>query len=179
MHSPHPDVHDVGLADDCEDCEKIAANPFAGADDRLLRALVEQAVDRNRLSLARSGNEAVATATILTTLEHVGKLGEFSGDLVSAYLADRWRLDAWISNPRSAELEGLRTRLQGAIEDATRCPECDFGDVLYVRATHVRATAWLGENTEASLHMTDVLVCSRCHWWRPATAHDQPVLAAT
>jgi hypothetical protein len=113
MHRAHPDVHEEGLADECDGCDELADNPFANADSRLLRVLVEQAVSRDRLELARSTNEAVATARILTTLEHVGKLGEMCGDLVTEYLVDRWRLDASISNPRQHELEFLRDQLEG------------------------------------------------------------------
>lgn len=38
-HSNHPDIHTVGLRDDCERCEDLSNSPFEALDDELLRAL--------------------------------------------------------------------------------------------------------------------------------------------
>ena len=102
IHSFHPDVHDAGLADDCEGCAEVAAAPSRNMDDRLLRQMVEFAVDRDRMFKCRSITEAEATARVLTTLEQVGRLCEVAGDHVAAYLRDRWHLDANIEPRRAA-----------------------------------------------------------------------------
>ena len=95
-HAPHPDVQTHGLADDCPDCDEAAEAPVRNLDDPTLLALLRLAVDRDRLFLARSGAEALATARILTTLEHVGRLCEVGGPVVAQYLRDRWNLEATI-----------------------------------------------------------------------------------
>lgn len=58
------------------------------------------------------------------------------------------------------------------------CPECD-ADLVYVPARRVRAVALLSESTEVSLHMTDMLVCGRCHWCRPVTVDDVSALGGS
>ena len=41
-HDRHPLIEAAGLADGCDRCEEIAADPFSGLDDDNLRLLVER-----------------------------------------------------------------------------------------------------------------------------------------
>lgn len=89
----HPDVHIAGLADDCERCAELAAWPIRDLDDEVLAALVRLAVHPNRLSECRSLTEAVASASVLTALERVGRLAQVAPDAVADYLKTRWSVD--------------------------------------------------------------------------------------
>lgn len=60
-HTYHPDIHDNGLADDCDRCAEHAADPFRGLDDSNLRDLyVRTAAWMRDDALPRSDNEAKA-----------------------------------------------------------------------------------------------------------------------
>jgi len=41
-HGPHPLILDHGLADECDRCTEIAADPFLGLDDDNLAALIRR-----------------------------------------------------------------------------------------------------------------------------------------
>lgn len=87
MHSIHPDTHTHGLADDCERCAEHAADPLRGLDDENLTRLIHAAVDRSIPPLTYT--DAVASASILTTLEHAGHLYRTAPDLVGEFFS-RW-----------------------------------------------------------------------------------------
>ena len=71
MHSPHPNTHDNGLADDCERCAEHAEHPFLSLDDDNLRALIErtQAWMRDE-EFSRSENELMAMRVVERALIH-------------------------------------------------------------------------------------------------------------
>lgn len=94
MHAKHPDVHERGLADDCPRCAEMAERPTAECDEEVLRALVELAIRRDRLSRSRSEAEAVASAQVLTALERAGRIAEVAPDLLGRYLRERSEGDA-------------------------------------------------------------------------------------
>lgn len=91
-HVAHPDLHEHGLFDECIGCAEIADNPFGGADDRLLRLLVGQTVDRASSGFDQfaTGATLIAQKNILNALERVGRLAEAAPDEVERYLRERW-----------------------------------------------------------------------------------------
>lgn len=88
MHTHHP----PGLHDDCPRCAEQAEDPFGTLDNENLVALVNLALDRDRLSRGRSETELVAAATVLTALERAGRLAETHPGGVERYLRERWHL---------------------------------------------------------------------------------------
>lgn len=91
MHALHPDVHEAGLADGCPACAKIAQNPTAEADERLLRQLVELAVADPR-EIPAGETQAYAVVQVLNTLERADRIAKTAPFLFEGYLCDRWRL---------------------------------------------------------------------------------------
>jgi hypothetical protein len=93
-HTPHADVHDAGLADDCPECEEVATRPWANLDERMLSTLVDRAVDRasGNPHAPRSHNDEVAEVAVLNTLERIGRLAQCNPAGVERYLRERWHL---------------------------------------------------------------------------------------
>ena len=60
-HGPHSGILEHGLADHCERCDEIAANPFVGLDNNNLRELAVRAFAGEP---ARSGNEQTAMSAV-------------------------------------------------------------------------------------------------------------------
>lgn len=70
-HNLHPDTHEYGLADGCERCAEIAADPFVGFDDNNLAALVERTRQWiNDREFPRSENEKIAMRLMEKHLVH-------------------------------------------------------------------------------------------------------------
>lgn len=94
MHRPHPDLHEHGLADDCDGCEKLADGPVEWGDRRLLQTLVARAHLRARdgADLSRTENQLRAEAHVFDLLTAFGRLATDAPGEVAAYLEDRWRL---------------------------------------------------------------------------------------
>jgi hypothetical protein len=91
MHGPHGDVHET-LYDDCEACAEIAEDPFAKADDDVIRRLIERAVAQPRV-FDGTATELVAIRNVLNALERAGKLASTHPSAFERYL-DRWGLRA-------------------------------------------------------------------------------------
>jgi hypothetical protein len=87
MHSIHPDTHEHGLADDCERCAEHAQHPIQSLDQENLRRIMRLAVNLDRLSVAFSYNDQVASAKVLTALEHAGHLARTDPEIVCSFLA--------------------------------------------------------------------------------------------
>lgn len=96
-HSPHPDIHEYGLADDCESCADLAKRPWSLLDERAFRDLMERMLS-NRFDgygercHPRSTTEALAMASVLTVLERAGKVAELCPDLFVRYIRDHWQV---------------------------------------------------------------------------------------
>ncbi len=107
QHTPHPDPHTHGLADDCPRCAEHAENPWYTLDQRNLRAIVDRTLayrfgghyTRHGIETdspfgsdlsPRSEVEAIAMANVMTLLERVGKISECAPDLLALYLRERW-----------------------------------------------------------------------------------------
>lgn len=113
MHTCRVDLHEAGLQDGCPACEEHAANPLRDLDETMLRYLVRLAIlGSDRFAVGRSDTELVAAAKVLTALELFGSLAEKAPAEVATYLADRWRLEAMIVNPRSTEVRAIRAGLE-------------------------------------------------------------------
>jgi hypothetical protein len=83
VHSYHPDTHEHGLADGCERCAELAADPFAGLDDENLRLLAGRAVLWMRDEVyPRSQNEALALRAVERALTAARRL-ERAGVVIS------------------------------------------------------------------------------------------------
>lgn len=111
MHTPHGDIHDVGLQDGCERCAEHAETPHISLDSGAFEDLVVRTL-RNRFGghytrdgvevdspfgdhvQPRSETEARAMAVVMTQLERTGKYFELAGMSVALYLAERWRVHA-------------------------------------------------------------------------------------
>ena len=76
-HGPHPSILEHGLADGCERCSEIAADPFIGLDDDNLRALIlrtELWMGDDPDSLPRSDNEHRAMRAVESTIVRQRKI---------------------------------------------------------------------------------------------------------
>jgi len=103
MHSVHGDIHEIGLQDDCQDCELHANDPFKSLDSIMLAQLVTLAITMRmdiKQSQPRTENEAIARAQIMNALEKAGKMFEtmqlYSAadfDLLMYYFEHYWRID--------------------------------------------------------------------------------------
>lgn len=98
MHRQHADVHEHGLADDCEGCAEIAESPLGRADTAMVRQFVGLATERPR-PIPEGTAQAIAVATVLNTLERAGRLAEVAPDLLERYLRDRWNIRCRIEGP--------------------------------------------------------------------------------
>ena len=68
-HSPHPDSHDHGLADNCPRCAEHAEHPFESLDDDNLWALIERTKSWMRdEEFPRSDNETTAMRIVETAI---------------------------------------------------------------------------------------------------------------
>ena len=78
-HGPHPLILDHGLADECDRCTEIAADPFLGLDDDNLAALIERTLAWMRdEEFPRSQTETDAMRVMEKTLvrvRHMERLG--------------------------------------------------------------------------------------------------------
>lgn len=91
MHRHHDDVHDAGLADDCDACAELAQHPLRDGDREMVRQWLELAVQRPR-RIPAGHNQAVAVANVLNALEHAGQIAEADSQLFFTYLSERWRV---------------------------------------------------------------------------------------
>lgn len=75
-HSRHPSIQDAGLADGCERCGELAADPF-DLDDESLSVLVartRQWMRDEAGSFPRSENEGIAMRSIERLIVRVNRL---------------------------------------------------------------------------------------------------------
>lgn len=70
-HTPHPDVHQYGLADDCPRCAEHAEHPLDSLDRECQRDLLERL---NYDWQPRSETEALAMHNLERTMRESGKL---------------------------------------------------------------------------------------------------------
>jgi hypothetical protein len=112
MHTCTVDLHTHGLQDGCAACAAHAANPIRDLDDVMLRNLTYLAYRHDRLTMARSDAEAVASAKVLTVLEQAGHLAETAPETVAQYLRERWRLKVEIENPQAEAIKAMRSRME-------------------------------------------------------------------
>jgi hypothetical protein len=89
-HSVHPDIHEHGLADDCERCAEIAAEPWKYLDRDGLGRIVVLVTNPDTRFDFRTNNEGVAFAKVMTALEHSGALFASAPSTVERYLNERW-----------------------------------------------------------------------------------------
>jgi hypothetical protein len=92
VHSPHEDIHEHGLADDCPRCAALAER-WWDLDDEVLLSLIALANDPLRHSRVRSQAEARAAANVLTVLEWTGRLAQASPLGVQRYLSTNWHVN--------------------------------------------------------------------------------------
>jgi hypothetical protein len=119
MHTLHHDVHDYGLADECDGCAEHAEKPFSNLDEWALRDLVERTL-RNRFARPfgevvhpRSNAEARAMAVVMTLLEQVGRLAEVAPAPLGLYLRERWKVPCTIeARPMTQAERDLRERFE-------------------------------------------------------------------
>lgn len=101
MHSYHADIHEVGLQDDCVECQHHAANPFANLDHTMLSDLTMLTLGMREGSAEkypRTTNEAIARVQVMNALERVGRVMEvmqLTGNLdhVKEYYRKYWRIE--------------------------------------------------------------------------------------
>ena len=78
-HGPHPSILEHGLADGCERCSEIAADPFVGLDDETLRLLVWRTAEwMTDTEFPRSAAERTAMHVVekhLVRQRHLGRIG--------------------------------------------------------------------------------------------------------
>ena len=78
-HGPHPRISDAGLADECERCHQIAADPFTNLDDDNLVAIIERTLAWMKDDeYPRTKAETIAMRGVETTLvrvRHMERLG--------------------------------------------------------------------------------------------------------
>ncbi len=86
MHSMHPDSHTHGLADDCPRCVEHAEHPIATLDHENLRRIMELAVTDDRLGQPVTHTDLVASAKVLTALEHAGHLARTDPDVFFQFM---------------------------------------------------------------------------------------------
>lgn len=100
-HSNHPDIHDVGLQDDCADCADHAEKPWSNLDRQMLQELIRRnhfyrfgkSESRNDY-MPRSDTEAIAMRNITNVLERVGCLMSCDPDgLIQSYLSKNWGVE--------------------------------------------------------------------------------------
>lgn len=78
-HTPHPDSHEHGLADDCPRCGEHAQHPFESLDDANLLNLLS----RVNLDLpARSDNERKAMDVIEDTIRRYDRIVQLERSLI-------------------------------------------------------------------------------------------------
>ncbi len=87
VHAVHPDTHEHGLADDCDRCAELAADPVRTLDHINLGRIMRLAVDEDRLANPSTHNDMVAAARVLTALEHAGHLARTDPQIVCDFLA--------------------------------------------------------------------------------------------
>lgn len=83
IHSPHPDSHVYGLADDCPRCEEHAIDPVSGLDSENLTRIIRMAVGEEE---PLTYHDAVARVSILNMLERVGHCYRTAPDEIEAFL---------------------------------------------------------------------------------------------
>jgi hypothetical protein len=90
-HRPHGDVHET-LFDACSACEEIALNPFANADEEVLRRLIRAAIAQPR-TLEGTETELIGVKHVLDALERAGRISSCDPSSVERYLG-RWGIKA-------------------------------------------------------------------------------------
>lgn len=85
MHSPHPDTHTHGLADDCPRCAEHADNPVLSLDQSNLARIMALALNPDRLDEA-TYTDNVAAAKVLTDMEHAGHLARTAPHIFFTFL---------------------------------------------------------------------------------------------
>lgn len=85
-HTVHEDVHESGLADDCDRCGEHAQRPLVSLDDTTLRDLLQRVVNGTQ---PRSQNESVAMAQVRGVLNEAAVLAELNPVLFAKYMKSR------------------------------------------------------------------------------------------
>lgn len=98
-HVNHGDIHEIGLQDNCPDCEAHANFPWATLDQEMLQQLIKRNYwcrsnnPTSSKNQPRSDTEAYAMVQIQNVMERAGKLFSASPIHIIEYLNKNWGIE--------------------------------------------------------------------------------------